>query len=221
MGPTPEDIPDHVRRLQDQQLRNRPWFLPSAPAVAEIQAAEKAASEAAQESVKESRAAAAKIARDLDQALHQIRTVAQAQLDNFNHTANQRIAEAFLPPPPLAPIDLDPNYSEKDFASATNDSIQWVAAQFRNIITPHGFVFKVDYSRASSKPPTSLAMAIAEFYAAHPEKFEHLIRRISRPASKSLDPANSPLPTTKSPDDLEADRWIEILDSEINRLPEY
>ena len=38
----------------------------------------------------------------------------------------------------------------------------------------HGTGYTVDFSRARTKPPTALAMHLAEIYAVYPEKFERI-----------------------------------------------
>jgi len=41
-------------------------------------------------------------------------------------------------------------------------------------MVPHGPGYKVDYSRASTKPPTAMAMDLVEYFVAYPEKLNWL-----------------------------------------------
>jgi hypothetical protein len=50
--------------------------------------------------------------------------------------AAARLAAASIPPPPLAPIDLDENYCEKDFAHTLRDSVVWAAFERRRVMVP-------------------------------------------------------------------------------------
>ena len=119
-------------------------------------------------------------------------------------------------PPPLAPIDLDENYCEKDPFRATVESVVWAAFEYRRVIVLSGNVYKVDYSRASRKPPTAMAMYLVEYYAAHPEKldrlFDCLFRLVFR--KSAVKPTLAEEPAVKTPDDLEADKWLRILEEE-------
>jgi hypothetical protein len=92
--------------------------------------------------------------------------------------AAARLAAASIPPPPLAPIDLDENYCEKDFARAFRDSVVWAAFERRRVMVPSGLGYTVDYSRASRKPPTAMAMGMVEYYVAYPEKLDRLYQRM-------------------------------------------
>jgi hypothetical protein len=105
--------------------------------------------------------------------------------------------EARLAPEPLAPIDLDANYSEKDLLRATVDSIAWAATERRRLMVPSDTGgYKVDYSRASTKPPTAMAMDMVEYYVAYPEKLDQLYQRLLKLLSK---PPEEPTVEEKRP----------------------
>lgn len=126
--------------------------------------------------------------------------------------AAARLAQASIPPPPLAPIDLDETYTEKDFASALVDSIIWVASEYRRVMVPYAFGYTVDYSRARTKPPTALAMGMVEYYVNYPEKLDRLYLRVMKQIGKTNAESTLAEARPKTQDELDAEAyWQEYL----------
>jgi len=207
----PNNVPKDVMLRQQQLLQQRRWSTDAAEVIAEIKKCEAAAKEAFKNASME---AIAWIIRERNEAIASIRTEVHEHLDridNIGKLTEQRITAASLPPPPQAPIDLDEKYSEKDFLSASADSIIWVVSECRRVMVPHGLVFKVDYSRQSTKPPTTMAMAMVEHYAAHPDELdiERLCMRVAKlRGTKTAKPTVEETPRPKTAEELDDEEYM-------------
>lgn len=79
---------------------------------------------------------------------------------------------------------IDENYSEPDAGARFRDSYVWVGDEFRRICQDSDSGTRMDFSRAKTKPPTPLAVMIAEFYGAYPSKTGELLTRLASFAAK-------------------------------------
>ncbi len=138
----------------------------------------------------------------------EIEAAGMTQISKIAEIADARLAAASAPPPTLAPIDLDETYTEKDFASASLDSIMWVAFERRRVLVRNPFGYTVDYSRASRKPPTALAMDMIEYFVNHPEKLNWLFQRVMRLAGKEEVAVSLSEDRPKSQDELDAEAYM-------------
>jgi hypothetical protein len=95
---------------------------------------------------------------------------------NINAKAFQEALEKAMGPPPrfvgyVGSINdiLDPNYTETDPGKRIRDSWLWVGFEFRRITVDEAKGYTTqDFSKASTPPPTPLAVMIAEEYAQCP-----------------------------------------------------
>ena len=150
---------------------------------------------------------AAEVVKSRMIAVMDIEVAAQTQINKIEQLVNDRLSQYSIPPPDLAPIDLDKTYSEKDFAVAL-DSVTWVAFEYRRVKVRHGLGYRVDYSRASRKPPTTLAMAMVEYYVAYPEKLDRLFQRVTRPSGTAAEKPTRPENRPKTKDELDAEAYL-------------
>ncbi len=151
---------------------------------------------------------AAEIATARTRAVMDIEAATQTQIGKIEQLVLDRLASLSLPPPDLAPIDLDETYSEKDLASASLDSIMWVAFECRRMMVRHGFGYRVDYSRATRKPPTALAMWMAEHYVNYPEKLDRLFQRVTRPNATAAEKPTRTEPRPQSQDERDCEAYM-------------
>lgn len=164
-------------------------------AVTNIKIAAQAAIIRANEAAEQSESAIANIADALDKALATIRTTTSRSMEPE-------------PEPELMPIDLDETYSEKDLAAAALDSVMWVAFECRRMMVRHGLKYRVDYSHATRKPPTALAMWMAEYYVNYPEKLDRLFQRVTRPSGPAAEKPTRPENRPKTKDELDAEAYL-------------
>jgi hypothetical protein len=165
-------------------------------AIKEINAAFQATMDEAAEIIKSK----TRFALDIDSMI-------QTQLNRIEQFVAARLAAVSATVPNLAPIDLDDTYREKDFASLAADSIMWAAMERRRVMVHRGIGYGIDYSRASRKPPTAMAMDMLEYYVNYPDKLDKLFQRVTRLAGQAeADPgANDTRP--KSQDELDAEAY--------------
>lgn len=158
-------------------------------------------------------AAAAEAAAAQTEGRRAIESVILGQIDKITQFVNARLAEASASPPPLAPIELDETFSEKDLSSVFFASLMWVAFERRQVMVLDGNRYGVDFSRASRKPPTAMAMDMLEYYVAYPEKLDRLYQQAMRLAIRGgvkpsmAKPAMAKM-LPKSQDELDADNYL-------------
>jgi hypothetical protein len=72
----------------------------------------------------------------------------------------------------------DPDYRQPDAGKRLRDAFVWVGDEFRRITTDSPTGTRMDFSRAKRRPPSPLAIQIAEHYAMRPpaERTELLAR---------------------------------------------
>jgi hypothetical protein len=80
---------------------------------------------------------------------------------------------------------IDPDYCEPDAGRRLRDAYVWVGDEFRRITldTPGGNT-RMEFGRAKAKPPTPLAVAVAEYYGEHRAKRGELFSRLAQFAER-------------------------------------
>jgi hypothetical protein len=87
---------------------------------------------------------------------------------------------------------IDPDYTETDSGARIRDAYLWVGEEFRRVCTDladSGAV--MHFGKAKAKPPTPLAVQIAEFYGANPAKREGLLAKLTTFATKDTPQTDS------------------------------
>jgi len=87
---------------------------------------------------------------------------------------------------------VDPAYAEPDAGRRLRDSYIWVGDEFRRITAdlPDGKT-RQDYRKAKTRPPTPMAVGLAEFYGQNAAKRGELYGRLAQFAEKQHQPAAS------------------------------
>lgn len=105
---------------------------------------------------------------------------------------------------------VDPNYKETDAGKRLRDAFVWVGDHFRRITTdfPDGSTV-MDFSKARTRPPTDLAVQIAEEYArCPPGSRRELFSKLAMFAVKS----HTPKEESETADTSEADAYLAALE---------
>ncbi len=80
----------------------------------------------------------------------------------------------------------DPDYLQPDAGKRFRDAFVWVGDEFRRITTDSPTGTQMDFSRARTRPPSPLAIQIAEHYAIQPPgKRTELLARLAGFATKT------------------------------------
>ena len=138
------------------------------------------------------------VARQIREQIREERSEAIAAL----RQEAKRLQAALVPPPPPplprnpcplnSDIDLDESYpKDVDPKQVITDSIIWAALERRRVVrvshqSPTGFDFRFD--QASTKPPSTLAMDLVEYYTFCPKRLDALFGRLVKLAPAPSEP---------------------------------
>lgn len=101
---------------------------------------------------------------------------------------------------------IDPDYTEPDAGNRLRDAYVWVGDEFRRITEdrpdnstlPPGTITTMRFERAHTRPPTPLAVQIAEYYGEYRAKRSELLNRLASFAAKAHDTKDQQPETTEA-----------------------
>lgn len=182
----PNALPEDVQQSQDQQLQRRSWHdrpphvVPKEEAKTSVYSTLFAITEEFSDKAKEAIMAAQ------DAAIAEIQRSRDAIIQDLHDAAHQLLAK--FKRPALPPLDLDPNYTETQRKQYVADSYYWAATQFRRMLVEIDTGYQIDFSLATKKPPTPLAVALVEYYAACPKNLSSLFYQLLRTFGLNVNP---------------------------------